>query len=187
MTWVLIAVLLLPGLAYGASDDPGEPTTIEQCEAMNETLHAHMVRLVEEGVQCQQGIRNNPAAVNDLTPCGPCCERTNGTTGKSPRSSSGLVDFCLFPQSCAANREEQYCTLTKWMAVRKSCKAHVVGYDDGPWAKADEVVYKSMYEGIKLKTDALMGGMVESLKELKNRLQERQKRHNLKKKTRFSP
>jgi hypothetical protein len=169
MKWVLIAVLLVPGLAYGSGDDPDEPTTIEQCEAMNETLQALTVRLVKAGVQCQQGILNNKAAVDHLTPCGPCCERINGKPGEDPLSP-GDLHFCLFPQSCAANREQQYCALTKWMAVRKSCKSHVVGYDDGPWAKADEAAYKSMYEGVRLKTDTLMNSMVEPLEKLKKRL-----------------
>ncbi len=185
MKWVLIAVLLLPGLAYGASDDPQEPTTIEQCEAMNETLQALTVRLVEEGVQCQQDIRNNQTAVNDLTPCGPCCERINGKPGEDPLSPGGL-HFCVFPKSCAANREQQYCALTKWMAVRKHCKTHVVGYDDGPWAKADRAAYKRMYEGVRLKTEALMQGVMEPLEELKNKLQQRRNQETLKKKTRFS-
>lgn len=179
MKWFLavIIMVIVPGLAYGS----GDPTTIKQCEAMNETLQALTVRLVEEGVQCQQGIRNNQAAVSDLTPCGSCCERIHGKPGKDPLSP-GHLHNCLFPQSCAANREQQYCALTKWMAVRKSCKSHVVGYDDGPWAKADEAAYKRMYEGVRLKTEALMNGMFDPLKKLRERLDQ----VPLKKKIHFS-
>ena len=178
MKWVLVVfmIVIVSGLAYGLS----APTTIEQCEAMNETLQTLTVRLVEEGVQCQQGIRNNQAAVSDLTPCGPCCERIHGKPGEDPLKP-GVLHNCLFPQSCAANREQQYCALTKWMAVRNSCKSHVLGYDDGPWAKADEAAYKRMYEGIRLKTEALTNSVLEPLKKLQQRLHQ----NTIKKKIHF--
>ena len=168
--WLVVAILVFgaPVFAYSSGDSP---TTIEQCEAMNERLQGLTARLVEEGIQCQQGLRNNQTAVSDLTPCGPCCERIHGKPGEDPLSP-GALHNCLFPQSCAANREQQYCALTKWVGVRKICKAHVEGYDDGPWAKADEAAYKSMYEGIRLKTDALMNSLVAPLEKLKKRLQQ---------------
>ncbi|MCA9469463.1 MAG: hypothetical protein KC643_29025 [Nitrospira sp.] len=63
---VATVVLLAPGLAYASEDDP---STIEQGEAMNETLQSPTIRLVGKGVQSLQGLRNNQATVNDLTPC----------------------------------------------------------------------------------------------------------------------
>jgi len=180
--WVFIAVLLVPVSVQAGQDDP---QTVEQCETMNTNLQALTLRLVAEGVQCQQDIRSNQAAIVDLTPCGPCCESVHGKPGEDPLSPGGLHN-CLFPQTCAANREQQYCALTKWMAVRKICQSDVVGYDDAPWAKADQAAYKSMYEGVKLKTEALMNGVLKPLEELKDKLHQRQKRENLKKKTSFS-
>jgi len=61
-----------------------------------------------------------------------------------------------------------------------------MGYDDGPWAQADQAAYKSMYEGVRLKTEALMGSVLEPLQELQDKLNESIERENFKKKIKFS-
>lgn len=72
------------------------------------------------------------------------------------------------------------------MAVRKICQSDVVGYDDAPWAQAEQAAYKSFYEGVRLKTEALMGSVLEPLQELQDKLNESVERENLKKKTKYS-